>query len=620
MGIGSRFAAKAAAKAAKEAAAKAAAKAAKLAVTPKAKPRQLALPAPPKQLALPAPGPGLPSFAVKPRGGQFYPDVPLRPIDAQAAGYKLDNYTDQYGVDRYQVVTPDGSRPPSYAGNTPEMGASMLKGYFQRFTPENNKSPEAAARYTLRNYGLDQRGEEPTLQGNLGNWLERTLVKYYKTDFGSPNDPLRELAERGMHYDPTMTPEMWRQSVDDSLVKTPMGFVTTPRSVKDIRAEMNDDIVESGYLGAVDPVAAGTLMQAAPWLRKQPVTDNLYGIQKSLDLNHFVDEMENALQPERSGLPLDLAVRPESLDRMTFAQAAEQVGRINQYRAKEMERTALSSLNSPAVQTFKEYADDNPMGLRWTELKAPDPEGGLPEGWQISPDRDGFLSPEGEFFYTYPGQGQYDDALQQALKYEGDTMGHCVGGYCPDVMEGRSRIFSLRDAKGEPHVTIETSPTHSRSLSGNTINEWEPGAFNRFLNQQYDYGGTDNMHEWARANFPEKMSGEDIIQIKGKQNAAPKDAYLPFVQDFVRSGQWSNVGDLRNTNLVRLPDGRYITNQQAEEGIAAMTGTRIYSNEALQNLTPEEWAIEAPYFEGYAIGGRVSADRCFSRHPMSVKQ
>jgi hypothetical protein len=36
---------------------------------------------------------------------------------------------------------------------------------------------------------------------------------------------------------------------------------------------------------------------------------------------------------------------------------------------------------------------------------------------------------------------------ESALKYEGEAMGHCVGSYCPDVLEGRSQIFSLRDSE-----------------------------------------------------------------------------------------------------------------------------------------------------------------------------
>lgn len=43
------------------------------------------------------------------------------------------------------------------------------------------------------------------------------------------------------------------------------------------------------------------------------------------------------------------------------------------------------------------------------------------------------------------------------LKTEGELMGHCVGGYCEDVHSGNSYIYSIRDPKNRPHVTIETS-------------------------------------------------------------------------------------------------------------------------------------------------------------------
>jgi len=106
------------------------------------------------------------------------------------------------------------------------------------------------------------------------------------------------------------------------------------------------------------------------------------------------------------------------------------------------------------------------------------------------------------------------------------------------------------------------------------------------------------------------------------------------VQDFVKSQQWGNVGDIRNTGLVRLPDGRYITGQQAEEVIGKIPETtemvrafasrdmvpmrRVYDPTGLDRLDPEEWQAISQYFEGYAIGGRVSADRCFSKGKSAV--
>jgi hypothetical protein len=220
-------------------------------------------------------------------------------------------------------------------------------------------------------------------------------------------------------------------------------------------------------------------------------------------------------------------------------------------------------------------------------------------------------------------------------------MGHCVGGYCPDVMEGRSRIFSLRDAKGEPHVTIETKPyTQWLSLEhaadtdpdfGDAWNDWRYG---------YDISRTPGRPEgtfedYLRENDPDLLSRfegqnyapDEIVQIKGKQNRAPKDDYLPFVQDFVKSQQWGNVGDLRNTGLVKLPDGRYITQQQydsviGDEGLDDRY--QSYDFNARQfprdpaRMGPEDWAQFQRYFEGYAVGGRVCADRCFSKGKSAV--
>ena len=539
----------------------------------KPKPVVKALPAPPKPLALPAPGPGLPEFAAKPRGGQWWADKEIS---------------------------------------------------------DTNWSPENAARQIIPPgilFSSDARDKA------LREWWERAVPKYIKNDFASPNDPLRDLAERGLLHIPDTDADTWSQMASESFSSDPLQEILFPKNRK------------GGMPGAGDDLR-GEIVSAMPWLTRVPATDELYGVNprslSGLDFPHIADEMRNAMSVA-GDIPADLAVRPESLARMSFPQAVERVGRINQFRAKEMERAALSNLNSPAIQTFKEYADDNPMGLRWVELRAPDPEGGLPEGWQMSPDRDGFLSPEGEFFYTYPGQGQYDDALQDALQYEGDTMGHCVGGYCDNVMGGRSRIFSLRDAKGEPHVTIETSPGRSvnqRALEGPVRDLWEEYVTGGGYYAERPNGslsGVEGFANWAKANHPGIVAANDalfnppenIVQIKGKQNRAPKDDYLPFVQDFVKSQQWGNVGDLRNTNLVRLPDGRYLDNSVVKARLEQRAKDRGNYNpeywererSAYHNgLDPDQWDQLKEYFEGYAIGGRVDADRCFCRHPMSVRK
>ena len=569
--------------------------------------KPLALPAPPKPLALPAPGPGLPKFAVKPRGGQFWADKNIGAMRQSDLGVKIAKLPD---TDTW-AVRGEGGKLKLF-GNEDE-----ARTYVNRVVSEANpnRSPEKA----VRRIADDALRLAPDADGPLSqlkNWFNKAAPKYIKSDFGTPEDPMRALAESGsLHVG--LSPDEWSEAAKKVLKQETIGDVIG----------LNDPYVPKGaFPGAGYDYRANVLLNM-PWLEKAPVTDKLYGIadtrtlQEQMGMGHLLDEMSNALDP-RSGLPPELLLRPESLDRMSLPAAAERVGRINQFRAKEMERAALSNLGGPAVRTFKEYPENNPMGLRWTELRAPDltPET-LPEGWSY--DDGYYISPKGDYLQSHPNETAAERDLREALKYEGDTMGHCVGGYCPDVMEGRSRIFSLRDAKGEPHVTIETKPGDAEAYYRDPIMR---------LRQQGLIGPDDypGMAGWDHLNsiltnagqepFDLNVVPERIIQIKGKQNRAPKDDYLPFVQDFVKSGQWGNVGDLRNARLVKLPDGRYITQQQAEEGIRAMPGIGVYSYEALQDLSPEEWAANSIAFEGYAVGGRVSADRCFSRNPMSVKK
>ena len=569
----SRFAVNAAKKAAAKAAARTAATAERASPPPslsvprtRTKPVVKALPAPPKPLALPAPEPGLPEFAAKPRGGQWWADKEIS---------------------------------------------------------DTNWSPENAAREIIPPgilFSSDARDKA------LREWWERAVPKYIKNDFASPNDPLRDLAERGLLHIPDTDADTWSQMASESFSSDPLQEILFPKNRK------------GGMPGAGDDLR-GEIVSAMPWLTRVPATDELYGVNPRslswLDFPHIADEMRNAMSAA-GDIPADLAVRPESLARMSFPQAVERVGRINQFRAKEMERAALSNLNSPAIQTFKEYADDNPMGLRWVELRAP--EATLPEGASITPvpGWDGFEIADPRTGVTLSrgateaealkllNRDERTQQLQDALKYEGDTMGHCVGGYCDNVMGGRSRVFSLRDAKGEPHVTVETRPSDPYNLSDDAMKKYlqraadEMGAtFNEDEYMDADQAIWDRAHQMLNEEFYSNPV-DDIVQIKGKQNRAPKDDYLPFVQDFVKSQQWGNVGDLGNTGLVKLPDGRYITKAQYAEGTEKV-------REAHPNVDPGtamllNWPLMTPYFEGFAIGGRVDADRCFSRHPMSVRK
>lgn len=107
----------------------------------------------------------------------------------------------------------------------------------------------------------------------------------------------------------------------------------------------------------------------------------------------------------------------------------------------------------------------------------PRPETKVPNimaDFKPGPDGDGFRKLEA---WTYDNASKYQqEALENDetvfdygngwrivkvhpdnLAWEGDQMGHCVGGYCDLVEKGDSIIYSLRDPKGMPHATIEVN-------------------------------------------------------------------------------------------------------------------------------------------------------------------
>lgn len=75
---------------------------------------------------------------------------------------------------------------------------------------------------------------------------------------------------------------------------------------------------------------------------------------------------------------------------------------------------------------------------------------------------------------------------ENALVEDGAVMGHCVGGYWPQVKGGTAVIYSLRDSQMQPHCTIEYSSKYrfieqikGKGNKGTAVKYWE--AIKRFL-------------------------------------------------------------------------------------------------------------------------------------------
>lgn len=407
----------------------------------------------------------------------------------------------------------------------------------------------------LREIGLTQRTNA------MNDWVSGPLTKYVKTYMGTPEDPVRKLAEQGiLHVNPeelNIRPD-WKPLFAEQqiLSRSPTARAWEGASDLTINSLRQKDLSELTKL-------------SDPWTTKLGPEEQVYGLLdpqnfgRDLGFQHLKDELRNAISPT-SELPASLKLQPEDLKQMGMEKAVRHVAAINAWREAQQAEANLAKAMNPATHVVKEY----PEGYKLVELKAPKE---LPEGWKQPEGGKGmFVDPEGNPTFESPLKA----SLEEALKYEGETMGHCVGGYCEDVAKGNSRIFSIRDAKGRPHVTIEVGNKYQNprfempqdeqdALQERLYREALRKGIPEDSDAMMDYvegGMQDAATLWAKEQ--EKNALPRIVQIKGKGNKAPAEKYLPMVQDFIRSQEWGGIGDLANSGLMKGPSGKLITRQE----------------------------------------------------------
>jgi hypothetical protein len=379
------------------------------------------------------------------------------------------------------------------------------------------------------------------------------------------------------------------------------------------------------------------LVGEAPWLAKVPPETPVYELFGDSEyFKHLRDELYNSVRIG-SDIPLELRLGADDLEKMNMDAAVAHVGKVDSWRERNRVAANLARSNNPAVFTVKEYPG---TGLEWKQLKMPEApkEWSVPERYEIkrptpSSESLAILDRETGKYITTGLQSEEQaikhlhqtinrDSLEKALEYEGSVMGHCVGGYCPQVASGKTQIFSLRDAKGEPHVTIEVRPNDVAGAVGRLPAE-ERGALAMEIRDKYFGGVTpvagpdeNKFFELIDQAYVEKY-GEppsDIVQIKGKGNKKPADKYIPFVQDFVRSSNFGQIGDFYNTNLVKVTPGQRLP------GLTKEIPPGLYTNAELKQMAvdsgmPKEildnWMqkLDEESIFKYADGGRVEEEK-----------
>ena len=374
---------------------------------------------------------------------------------------------------------------------------------------------------------------------SMNQWVERNLANYIRKQMGTHEDPIRKLAEEGIvHIAPEQVGRNRHQAPSH---RVKHGAEALGKSEEAKAWEDSSDV-------AMNPMKVGDILKdeglrltlGEPWMEKADPNTNIFKptsnmTADALGFDHIVDVLKQDLAEGR--------IRPEQLNKISIEQAVRRTHEYNQDLAAKMNASRAAAREGLPVH--KEY----PEGYRWIELNKPGSFNAESEAMGHSVK--GYEPPKG-----HPDWVE-DSGNAGSLNY-----GH--GGW-EGIKSGKAKVYSLVDAKGEPHVTIETKT--KGVLNDNDFGENDTRIVEgrgEFGEQGYKTSDNQFFESYADAVDHEKMiqkpTAEElkqppsITQIKGKQNRAPKKDYLPYVQDFVRSGKWSDVGDLKNTGLIRKSD------------------------------------------------------------------
>lgn len=427
--------------------------------------------------------------------------------------------------------------------------------------------PETGVDLDVASEHIERQLNELLPQAALNRWIDKKLVGYIKNDMATERDPVRALAERGVtHADIHSSGALAnRHRRDQEMSTLPEGNLAKSRL-----ARSWEDAADLAVQPRFAYRLANNMADPPQWLEKLAAAEphtavhepSILGRPSDLGFDHLVDVLREQLT---TGV-----LTPQQLDKVTMANAVERAHAYNLER--EAARKAAQLADLEAMTPYKQYDE----GWRWVQLDKPG---------QFAAESDAM----GHSVRGYePPQG-HADWDKASGKHGSLSYGH--GGW-DAIKSGRAKIYSLKGPDGKSYATVEVADRPS--------NEDQQGVPDRYLATAFEQLSANDPHiEYRDPEAIDRLAAElyardnpgelRITQIKGPGNRAPDKAALPYLQDFVRSGKWSDVRDLSNAWFVPIaPDSdlaahlkrsgrevpRFVTQDELNEFVRELSALR----------------------------------------------
>lgn len=382
----------------------------------------------------------------------------------------------------------------------------------------------------------------------INRWIDTKLDKYIRNDMGTPEDPVRALAERDiLHVSPTEL--NYRLQAHGKYPTETQQFMAGSDTAK-VWEGASDNAINvakaEDYLKYMGDAEYDRTIKQNPWLMKVPPETRIYGTAEAetlvddLGFNHLIDELKDAMNPETT-LPRNLRLDPKDIDKLTMAQAVERVSKINAWRAEEAAKAEKAGMMAN-LQATPRLADDS------LQLSFVDKPGGA---WVDIPET-------------------IDDKGMKLCNSIGKAGGWCTQAEwaAKSYGSGENRLTALVDAEGRPHAQAKVT---SKPLTWDHITEKVgPDEAARLWNEFDAAIGERSTH--TLREFDDFVASKglapapNITELKPPGNSFESDRAQEYIRrdpqykdkvtdsvlNFLNSGQWGKVEDLHHYGISDL--------------------------------------------------------------------